>query len=718
MHRHTTTACRSRSARAVLAVLMLAATVLGMPGGERIAHAAPLSPRMEIARSVAAEKLALTDATVPVDGYPFYTANASSWQLGGTTGWVNGFLPGSLWLHYQLTGDPAARDSALRRQATFAQHATRTNNHDLGFMFMSSYSNAYRLTGDPRHRTTLLTAASSLAQRYDPRVGMVRSTNRQEYFQVLADTMMNLELLFWGARSGGDPAWREMASSHALRAAQDFLRPDGGTYHYVAYNQANGAVLHKGQVQGYSTHSTWARGQAWIIHGMGIAFRETGDARFLDAARRASTYWTANVPEDFVPYWDFDAPNVPDEPRDSSAAAIAASAFVELAQLDPDRTWRRTYADLATATLESLSSPQYLAEREPLPAVLKHGTYAATIGASDHGTSWGDYYFRQALVRRGTSVERVGGPDRYHTSVRTSYSAFDASTAAVVASGDSYADALSASALAGALDAPLLLTASRTLPASVRAELVRLGVRDVYVVGGASAASHEVGRTISEIPGVRITRIAGSDRFATASRVAERVASLSGGTTPLVFVARADAFADALSGAPVAYAHGAPIVLTASATLPASAAHSVRSLRPERIVVLGGPRAISAEVVRQLKGLAPAATVVRIEGADRYETAVRFATWARTERLAGSGSIGVVSGQTFPDALGAGVAIGSQGGLLLMTGTEVLDRRAAAWLAGVADAATRVTVFGGESVVSGRAENQVRDCLPEQRRIR
>ena len=542
---------------------------------------------------------------------------------------MNGFLPGSLWYQYQLTGDAASRDSARVRQATFESHATRTNNHDLGFLFMSSYGNAYRMTGDRRARETLLNAASSLAQRYDPRVGMVRSTNTREDFRVIIDTTMNLELLFWGARNGGNPEWRQMATSHALGAARDFMRFDGSTFHYVGYRESDGAVLRKGQVQGYSAQSTWSRGQAWMIHGMGIAYREAGDPRFLDAARRATRYWSENVPDDYVPYWDFRAPGIPDEPRDSSAAAIAASAFVELSRLDPDPRWRRTYADLAEATLESLSSPDYLAEGIRLPAVLKHGTYAATIGMADHGTSWGDYYFREGLMRYGTAVERIGGPDRYHTSARTSSSVFSTAPVAVVASGESFPDALSASSLAGTLGAPLLLTGAQGLPGTVRSELARLKVSQVVIVGGTAAVSTTVQSAIGRLPGVRVTRVSGADRFATAVKVADRV-SPGSKQAPIVFIARGDDFADALAAAPVAYAQGAPILLTPSGRLHPATAQAVTSLRPERIVVLGGEASLSPGIVRGLQTANPSSAVTRIGGQDRYDTAARFARWAQS----------------------------------------------------------------------------------------
>jgi unsaturated chondroitin disaccharide hydrolase len=166
-----------------------------------------------------------------------------------------------------------------------------------------------------------------------------------------------------------------MAVSHALRTMQDHVRPNGSTYHVVNYDPVTGAVRSKQTAQGAGTETTWGRGQAWAVYGFTMTYRETGDARFLDTARRLADYYLANVPADKVPYWDFQAPNIPNEPRDSSAAAIAASGLLELSQLDPDPTRSATYLNAATATLSSLSSGSYLARGTTNAAVLLHGTY-------------------------------------------------------------------------------------------------------------------------------------------------------------------------------------------------------------------------------------------------------------------------------------------------------------------------------------------------------
>lgn len=153
---------------------------------------------------------------------------------------------------------------------------------------------------------------------------------------MIIDNMMNLELLFWASKHGGRRAWYDMAVSHALHAARDHVRPDGSTYHLVVYDPASGAVRSRGTVQGYSASSTWARGQAWALNGFTMTYRETADTRFLNTARLVADWFIDHLPPDHIPYWDFDDPAIPNAPRDTSAAAIAASGLLELSLLDPD----------------------------------------------------------------------------------------------------------------------------------------------------------------------------------------------------------------------------------------------------------------------------------------------------------------------------------------------------------------------------------------------
>ncbi|MBE0477367.1 MAG: histidinol dehydrogenase, partial [Coriobacteriia bacterium] len=483
-------------ASAALRRVLVAATLAAMSSASSLiapatAASDPLSPAMYHALDVAAAKTASTHRTVAPARYPYYTVG-DAWRVVPPHLWGAGYLPGSLWYMYQLKGDQRWRTWAVQRQKPIGAYAGDTGKPDVGVLVLNTYRHAYRLTGDAAYRHVALTGSGSLAGHYDSRIGMVRARTSPYEFTVVADNIMNVELLFWGTGNGGPRAWREMATNHALRTAKDFIRPDGGSYHYVSYSPKTGAVIAKGQAQGAFTESTWSRGQAWLIYGFASAYRETGDSRLLDAARRTTDYWASRVPADLVPYWDFDAPNIPNAPRDSSAAAVAAAGFVELARLDPDPNRRASFLDLATRTLESLSSAEYLAEGAPEPSVLLHGTWAANGGYADHGTSWGDYFFIEALMRLRTQVLRLSGPDRYRTAVRASQVGFESADAVVIAGGGDFADALAATSLAGIHEGPVLLSDPRRLPGEVRQEIRRLGATRAYVVGGQPAISESV----------------------------------------------------------------------------------------------------------------------------------------------------------------------------------------------------------------------------------
>jgi hypothetical protein len=273
--------------------------------------------------------------------------------------------------------------------------------HDLGFMIFGSFGNAFRLCPSDARKEIILQAAETLATRFNPAVGCLKSWDDSRWaYPVIIDNMMNLELLFWAAANGGPARLREIAVSHAEKTMSNQFRADGGTYHVLGYDPSSGAVLVRNTRQGAADESTWARGQSWAIYGFTLTYRYTKDARFLNAARRAADYFLVRLPPDGVPYWDFQAPGIPDEPRDASAAAIAASALFELSGYGPEPAIRETYARAARHILGSLFSPPYLAEGTNSHAILDHsvGSKPGNLEV-DVSLIYADYYFLEALAR-------------------------------------------------------------------------------------------------------------------------------------------------------------------------------------------------------------------------------------------------------------------------------------------------------------------------------
>lgn len=290
--------------------------------------------------------------------------------------------------------------NAIKYQAGLYNQQYNTKTHDIGFMVFQSYGNGYRLTGNTKYKNVLNSAAKTLSKRFNPKVGLIKSWDGNEKVQpVIIDNLMNLELLFWSARNGGDKNFFEIAKSHALKTARDFVRKDGSTFHLVNYNPANGKVISRTTAQGLSPNSAWSRGQAWAIYGFSIAYHETGDTSLLNTARKTADYFINNLPADNIPYWDFKLTKTKNEPRDSSAAAIAASGLLELSRLEKSASRQERYKNTAEKILTTLSGTQYLNVKKETDGVLLHGTYNKREGNFDQSTIWGDYYFLEALLK-------------------------------------------------------------------------------------------------------------------------------------------------------------------------------------------------------------------------------------------------------------------------------------------------------------------------------
>src|SRR5688572_8625891 len=232
---------RRWASRALAAVL--AAVTIGVAGAAQARAAEdPFDVAVRQAQAHAVGRLGATTARIPTTAWPILTSG-TRWTTTGAGNWTSGFLPGTLWNAYQATADAAQRTKAQNWQAGIQRQATNTSTHDVGFMVFNSFGNGFRLTGTDSYRQTVLRAATSLSTRYSSTVGAIRSWNSAATeFKVIVDNLMNLELLFWASKHGGQQAWYDQALSHALKSARDHVRPDGSTYHLVTYNPSNGAI--------------------------------------------------------------------------------------------------------------------------------------------------------------------------------------------------------------------------------------------------------------------------------------------------------------------------------------------------------------------------------------------------------------------------------------------------------------------------------------------
>jgi unsaturated chondroitin disaccharide hydrolase len=314
--------------------------------------------------------------------------------------WTSGFYSGSLWYMYDFTKDKKWEQAARKWTAGLEKEKYNTHTHDLGFMLYCSFGNGLRLTGDPAYKEILLQGAKSLSKRFNPVTGVIKSWDHGKWqFPVIIDNMMNLELLFWATKVSGDSSFYKIAVSHANTTLKNHFRPDNSSYHVLNYDTLTGDVIEKITAQGYANESAWARGQAWGMYGYTVAYRETKDKRYLDQAVKIADFFLKhpNLPKDKVPYWDFNAPNIPNEERDASAAAIMASGLLELSV----HANRKDFKTSAEEILASLSTPAYLASTgSNHDFILMHSVgHKPAKSEIDVPIIYADYYYIEGLLR-------------------------------------------------------------------------------------------------------------------------------------------------------------------------------------------------------------------------------------------------------------------------------------------------------------------------------
>ncbi len=361
--------------------------------------AARLIPKLQEALTFAGRQVQSTVDRYP-DFYPMYTLGGR-WKHEGEawTHWCDGFLPGILWLLHRHTGEEWYRQQAERYSRPLEPRQHDRNVHDLGFIFMSSYHHWYRLTRDSALRVVLIQAGRTMGSRFKRPGGYLCSFIGPQ--SLFIDIMMNVGVIFYAAREMQDPALHQVAMDHCLTTRRVLVRGDGSTAHEGVFDLATGEFLRQSTHQGYRGDSCWSRGLTWSLYGFGIAYRYARDRRFLETAELNADFYVEHTPVHGVPPWDFDAPAAPRRQPDSSAAAIAASGLLDLAEFTTSRAKSRLYRDTALRILDTLTGEEYLANRTPnWEGILKHGVYHTNKGLGvDESVMWGEYFFVEALTK-------------------------------------------------------------------------------------------------------------------------------------------------------------------------------------------------------------------------------------------------------------------------------------------------------------------------------
>ncbi len=319
--------------------------------------------------------------------------------------WCSGFYPGSLWYIYEYTGNGQVRALAEKNTEKLDVLKIKGTDHDLGFQMNCSFGNAYRITGDERYAEPIRTSAEVLAGRFSPVTGVIKSWDfvnkgRDWKYPVIIDNMMNLEHLYNAGSLFGLDTLKTIALTHANTTMANHFRPDYTSWHLVDYDPETGAVRSKETVQGFSDSSAWARGQAWALYGYTMMFRMSGYDCYLSQAENIADMLLKRLPEDGIPYWDFDSDMIPDDYRDASAAAIMASAFIELSTLC-NSPKKAAYLETAEKQLRTLASDEYLAQPgENCNFILRHSVGSLPGNSEvDVPLTYADYYFLEALLR-------------------------------------------------------------------------------------------------------------------------------------------------------------------------------------------------------------------------------------------------------------------------------------------------------------------------------
>jgi unsaturated chondroitin disaccharide hydrolase len=326
-----------------------------------------------------------------------------SWQYTDYHDWCSGFWPGILWYLYQDTHDKKWLTQAQQFTDELRPLVDRKDyDHDWGFMICSSFGNGYRINHNPDYKPIMLRSADSLAKLFNPKVGtilswpgMVKKMNWPH--NTIIDNMMNLELLFWAAKNGGNHKLYDIAVTHAETTMKNHFRPDYSAYHVVVYDTITGKKIKGVTQQGYSDESMWARGQSWAIYGYTVCYRETKKSEFLDFAQKVVDIYLKRLPADRIPYYDFDDPSIPNVSRDASAAAITASALLELSTYVKEPAKAAYYRSQAISMLTSLSSVNY--QSHDLNSAFLLHCAGAKNSEVDSSIIYADYYYLEALTR-------------------------------------------------------------------------------------------------------------------------------------------------------------------------------------------------------------------------------------------------------------------------------------------------------------------------------
>jgi len=329
-------------------------------------------------------------------------------KSGNKIGWTQSFWTGMLWLAYEFTGDYIYRKTVEGLLPSFANRVDNMigmDDHDIGFVFTLSMVAGYKITGDKYMRQKAIDAARVLANRFREKGQFIQLAGDADcedpkLYRLIIDCLMNVHLLFWAGEETGETEFTRKAIAHVNTTLSTVVRDDGSTFQNFYFDQKTGERLGGGTKQGRSDSSAWSRGQAWGVTGPAFAYSHCKEDGIMKNYCSIVDYYVNNLPDHYVAYWDLSF-TIGDEPRDSSAAAIAVCGLLEACKIMPlDDEHRKLYMETAEKIMNSLIEGYTTKDDPKSNGLLKHATYyyAGNLGI-DECNIWGDYFYMEALMR-------------------------------------------------------------------------------------------------------------------------------------------------------------------------------------------------------------------------------------------------------------------------------------------------------------------------------
>lgn len=334
------------------------------------------------------------------------------------TDWTTGFWTGEIWLAYEFSKDERLKKAGEIQIADFLERIEKkimVDHHDMGFLYSPSCVAGYKLIGSEEGRRAAILAADQLISRYHPVGEFIQAwgaMDAPENYRLIIDCLLNLPLLYWASEETGDGKYRDIAEKHIHTAVANVIREDYSTWHTFFFNMETGAPDHGATCQGYRDGSAWARGQAWGVYGLALAYRYTGRKEYVELFRRVTEYYLEHLPQDLIPYWDLEFTDGDQQPRDSSSASIAACGMLEMMKY-MDGAEAEHYRKLAYKMMKSLYDNYAVKDMETSNGLVLHSTYSNRSPYNtcnhcgvDECNAWGDYFYMEALTRMSKDWEQ------------------------------------------------------------------------------------------------------------------------------------------------------------------------------------------------------------------------------------------------------------------------------------------------------------------------